>query len=505
MLSVLVTWPLLLHLNTFIIDPYDSLLITWIQNWWLHSFSLNGNIFYPYQATLAFSDYHLVSTMIAAPFVFLTGEPLVGFNINLILGLTLTGVVTFSLAKQFTKRDAPSFLAGVLVAFSTIHLNYMAHPQIFHLWLVILPILLLFKKRFKLFSLFFVLAVLNSPLNLYFFLFITTMFVLIIRQEVKKTLLVVFVSSIVSGVFLLPFFWVSRHFNYTRPITDAINFSLQIPDLINVSIFSRVSNVFPQTWGTPAYFGAVFLGLIGVFFVRFFRHPQKDKVTSFWLWSAAFAFILALGPALHIFRHTIHVGPIPAIPLPYAILYYVVPGFAGFRTPSRWLLITVVALAIACTLYFSKRITWSWAIVLSALVILEVNFPFKYFSVPAVKEFPPEQVWLKDHYVNAPIIQFPVYGWFDGNKIGTETLREYYSIIHWHPMFNGFSGFSPREWEARVKWLQKNFPSAESIGWIKKVGIKLILVPRSWETNVSQFAGVKLIQSFPNSSVFEVL
>lgn len=504
LLAIFVTWPLILHLDHFVIDPYDSLLITWIQNWWLHSISLQGNIFYPYPATLAFSDYQLVSTILGAPFVFLSGEPLVGFNVNLILGFALTGIVTFYLAKHFTKSDPASFLAGVLVSFSTIHLNHMGHPQIFHMWLVILPVLLLFQKRFKLFSLFFALAVINSPLNLYFFLFFVTIFILVIRQDIKKTLLAALISSFISGIFLLPYFWVSHHYDYVRPITDAINFSLQLPDLLNVSIHSRLSRFFPQGWGTPAYFGAVFLCLIGGFAIAFWRQPKKDKIMKFWLWSAGLAFILALGPALHIFRHTVHVGPIPVIPLPYAILYYIIPGFSGFRTPSRWILITVISLAIAITLYFSKRITWFWAVVLSALVIMEINLPFRYFSVPRVREFPPEQVWLKNNYVGAPIIQFPIYGWFDGDKVGVETMREYYSTIHWHPMFNGHSGFSPREWEERVRWLQKNFPSRETIDWIKEEGIKLVLVPKSWENKVAEFSEVKLVQSFPTSSVFEV-
>ncbi|MBI4099826.1 hypothetical protein HY440_02360 [Candidatus Microgenomates bacterium] len=485
-LAIFVTWPLAISLDHLIIDRYDSLLIVWIQNWVLHSpLALNANIFYPYQNTLAFSDYHLVSALIGAPFVWLTREPLVSFNVNLILGLALTGLATYLLTKHLTKQAPVSFLAGTLLTFSTIHLNYLAHPQLFHIWLIILPILFLLQKHKKLFALFFILAVANSPLNFYFLLF----FGLLLRKNLRWALASVFLSV----PLLIPYFLVSRQFNYVRPITDAINFSLQFPDLVNVSSFSRLGQFVAASPGTPAYLGGVFLILILLMI-------HKSKFNR-WLLGAGVSFILALGPALHIFRNTVHLGPIPALPLPYALFYYLVPGFSAFRTPSRWILITAACLTVAIALHFAKRITWPWAIVLSGLVLLEVNFPLKYVSVPSVSQFPPEQVWLKDNYIGAPIIQFPIYGWFDGQNLGVETLREYYSTIHWHPMVNGYSGYSPTEWENRVKWLQKNFPSSETIDYLENLGVKLVLVPADLNPLCCQNK-LKLVARFPNAYVY---
>ncbi len=489
-LALLVTWPLVLNLNHLIIDPVDGLLITWIQNWWLHSRSLAGNIFYPYHATLAFSDYHLVSAILGAPFIFLTHEPLVGFNVNLILGLALTGFSGYLLVKFLTKQEPASFLAGILLAFSTLHLNYMAHPQLFHLWLLILPLLFVYQKRFKLFLLFFLLAVLNSPLNLYFLLF----FGVVLRRHFRWFIFGAFLSL----PFLLPYYFVSRQFDYTRPITDAINFSLQFPDLSNVSVFSRLSAF--TTWqpGTPAYFGIVATVLV-LALILSRRHKPKE-----WLWSAGVSFILALGPALHILRNTVHFGPFPAIPLPYAVFYYLLPGFSGFRTPSRWILLTFLSLVIAVAIFFSKKISWRWAILLSIVVILEINQPFNYKQVPAVADFPPEQKWLASHYLGSPIAQFPIYGWFDADKVAVETTRMYYSTIHWHPMFNGYSGFSPKQWETQVKWLQQNFPSAETIGFLRNLGIKLILVPADWDVSQVQNE-LELEVSFPNTKIYQII
>jgi len=42
-------------------------------------------------------------------------------------------------------------------------------------------------------------------------------------------------------------------------------------------------------------------------------------------------------------------------------------------------------------------------------------------------------------------------------------------------MYNGYSGFSPREWEERVKWLQKTYPAREAIDFLLNQGVELVV------------------------------
>ncbi len=74
-ITSIITWPLVLHFNTLIIDRYDGLLITWILNWNLHSIGTNANIFYPYHSTLAFSDYHFLNSLVSLPLFLVSHEP----------------------------------------------------------------------------------------------------------------------------------------------------------------------------------------------------------------------------------------------------------------------------------------------------------------------------------------------------------------------------------------------------------------------------------------------
>lgn len=499
LLTIAITWPLITNLNHLIIDRVDGLLITWFLNWTIaHPLNYNANIFYPYTKTLAYSETMLPQAFLVSPIILMFKEPLLAFNINFLLGFILTGVATYYLTFHLTKRHPAALLASILLTYSTIHLNYMAHLQLFNLYPVLLAILFLLRKNQKLFILFFIVSSLTTVLFFYF---------LIIFALWQKKFVWLIIAVMLTIPFLIPYFLVSNEFNYRRPITDAINFSLQIPDLTNVSVTSRLSFLIPQLPNsTPAYFGAVLLGLIivmvtALLFSNKVNSSSKDRFLRFFLFSSLFSFILALGPALHIFRSTIHVGPIPAIPLPYSILYYLLPGFSGLRTPSRWILLTAICLVIAIAVRFAKKITWPWAITLSTLVILEINFPFKYTPISAVANFPPEQIWLKNNYTEVPMIQFPIYGWFDGDKVGEETLREYYSTYHWHPMFNGYSGFSPKKWEETVKWLQKAFPNKESLAFLHGLGIKLVLVPSSWDM-IPAKNELELVASFPKTNVY---
>jgi hypothetical protein len=491
LLSVIVTWLLVTKLNSLILDPYDGLLITWILNWDIHALStnflnlLNANIFFPYHNTLAFSDFQLPQAILAAPFIFLSGEPLVGYNVTQILGLALTAFAVYLLAGSLTKDGKTAVFGGIFFSFSTIHLNYLTHLQLLHFWPVVLATLCLLQRRYFWFIVFFLLATLTTPLFFYFLLTIGI---------IRKKFFVLFVACLVAVPTLVPYYLVSWQWHYVRPINDAIHFSLQFPNLVNISSLSVLSRLIPPVGsGTPAYLGGVFLVLT----IVAFKNLKAQPFMKFFLILAGVSFVLALGPALHISQNTVHVGPIPAIPLPYLIFYYLVPGFAGMRTPSRWIILTAFALAMVIVIYLRNRVNSRLLILLGLLVLLEVNWPLKFQAVPSVAEFPPEQRWLKDNFAGAPIIQFPIYGWFDP-QFGQETRREYYSTIHWHPMFNGFSGFSPAEWEQRVKWLQASFPSPESVKFLREQGIRLVLTPSDWPISL------KLVKSFEKTNIYEL-
>jgi hypothetical protein len=71
-------------------------------------------------------------------------------------------------------------------------------------------------------------------------------------------------------------------------------------------------------------------------------------------------------------------------------------------------------------------------------------------------------------------------------------------------MFNGYSGFSPTEWEKRVKLFQSEFPSEGTITLIKSLNIRLILVPNEWQEKMKPFKDVKLVKLFTNVAIYQI-
>lgn len=535
LLTLLVTYPLIFHLNTLIIDRFDGLLITWILNWDLHAIAagfhdfhewvnfFNANIFYPYKNTLAFSDYMIPQALLALPVVLVFKEPLLAYNLNFLFGFILTGVSLYYLVLSLTRDNKASLLVATLFTYSTIHLNYMTHLQLFNLWPVILAILFLITKHYKLYTLLLITAALTTVLDLYFILTIAALVFAFAQGRRRSVVAATGVGVIVLLPFLVPYLSVSHQFHYVRPINDAINFSLQLPDLVNISNINRFSTLFALSANTtPAYPGVtfmLFLVIIGFMLLRRFKLYKKSvnqlfltKNLLIFTYLALVSFVLALGPALHLQRNTVHVGPLPGIPLPYIILYYLLPGFSAFRTPSRWIILTFLSLSLIIGLVLKGRISRTWVVVTVLAILAELQLPFKYATVPSVKSFPPEQKFLSTLNPDLPLIQFPIYNWSDLPKPGRpltdsfaeETLREYYSTIHFHRMFNGFSGFSPTLWQKRVFYLQKNFPSNDSIEMLGTLKVRLVLVPSSWQNRLKPYNRLTLVKTFPVTALYEL-
>lgn len=499
--SIIVTWPLIFHLNSAIVDPIEGLLSAWIMNWNIHTilsgpFSwfnfTNANIFSPYHNTLAFSDYHLPGSILALPFVVLFREPLLAFNLNLLFGFVLTGFSLHLLVQHLTKNSFASFLAAFVGTFSIQHLNFTENLQLLNLWPVFLAMFFLTKKNYWWFIASFIAGITTASLYFYFLLLFVCVYLFFEKTDRIRVFKSLCLSFVFSSFFFIPFWVVLREFHSRRSIAEIIQLSLRWPDLL-----------------TTSFLGLGMAILISFFLIKKFVIKEKSQSGNekfVWVFTIVGLLSLALsfGPFFHVFPDTISVGKLPAIPMPYLIPYFLIPGFTAFETPSHWLILSGASLLIAAIVYFSKRITLAWVVVFCLITFWEIKTPMTFYAVPRRHEFPVEQEWLANNFIGEPIIQFPINTRLDQPGVRLETLRMYYSTIHWHPMFNGYSTFSLVEWEKRVKFLQNSFPSKDSLLLLKRLKIKLVLTPRSWAGRMSEFPEVKLLKEFPGTVIYQI-
>ena len=512
--SVYITYPLIFHLGDLVTGYGDQYLISWIMNWNIHQLFINpldlfnANIYYPYKNSLAFSETFLTSSVLSIIPMWLLKEPIVTVNFTLISSIFMVGFFTFILSFYLTKNFWASLISGLLIIFSPVFLDKKTHIQMLSIQWIPLSILFFimltksFKPRYLLFSmLFFLLQFYNSFLPGYFliFFYLIYLFFIFIKDKNKiiklftKTNFLILLSTFVLMIPIIkPYYDVFKEYNAARNIRDAIHFALQPEDLIYPNehtvlepLLLQISNIkqYKQTDEIKSgYIGLVFtlLSLLTIFYA-IKKINKKNILENSFLTAGLLGLILSFGPALHFARETIH-KPFVII-LPYAIFYYIIPGFSGFRNSSRWEMLFIFSIAILISIVLPsilKNNKKSLIIYLLLIVgiVAEYNFPMKFYPVTQVKDFAQSYKWLSNTPKNSIYITMPIHNWNSPNY-AIELEREYYSTQNFRKTVNGYSGFSPFKWQEDILYLFSNFPENESILRIKKMGVNYIIVNKN--------------------------
>jgi hypothetical protein len=510
--AIYITYPLIFNLSNLIFDKVDDAYITWIINWDIYSFThnifniFNGNIFYPYNNTIAYSDTYFTAALIAFIPTIVIGNPAVAYNFNLIFSFISLGFSVYLLAFYIAKNHLSAIVAGTLVAFSSYTTAKVMHIQLLGIFWVPLSIICFLQflntKNYKylyLTAILFLLQMYNSFLPGYFilfsciFLFTYFIFKKIIRLrelKFKKILTTGIIVFLLVLPVIIPYYSVSRQFNYVRDIRDSIQFANRPEYTLYPGFTTKLNTVLTEIFykydkGPFTYDG--FIGL--AFFVLSFlaisyriknRH-KKWLLFDIFLLLGVFAWILSLGPAFQWYGHVIK-HPF-LIPLPYALFYYVLPGFNGLRNSARWemlfLLMFSIDIAIFLSIYLKNRALWIkflLVIIICFEVLWEFRFPYQFQSIPPIDNFPKIYYFTKQLPANSVIAEFPIYNWNTFTKYNNDNLREYYSILGFTKTFNGAAGFDPPPWQAKVEYLIKSFPSVDSIKLLKDSGVNYVVL-----------------------------
>lgn len=519
-LAIFITYPLIFNLTSVATGYGDELLIAWNHSWDIHNFTsnfsniiniFNANIYFPYQNSLAFSDIYFTNSLLALIPVLILNSPIVANNFIFILSLILIGFFTYSLSFLLTKNNLISFLSGILVMFCPAYLSELAHTQIISIFFVILAIILLIKflltKKtifFVLFLITFILQTYNSFMPGYFIvfssLFICLFYVLEEKKRLKflltrKKILLLLISLAVIIPIVIPYYQVSKEFNYVRDIRESIHFALQPEDLLSTTPLSRLEPVLSQIPFTkdlqktgevkPGFIGLTFSMLVIVSFFYIIKNWKKQNFVVKGIFiSSVFGLLLSLGPFLHLQRLTIH-DPFP-IPLPYLIFYYIIPGFNGIRNSARYEMLFIIMSAPIVAVFLKEalkntpiRTKYILLLLFSIVVVLEFNFPIKFYPVPEKKDFPKVYSYISKTSKSTVIIEMPIFNWNVTPYVNQEWWREYYSTVHFRKTVNGASGFSPFPWQDLVNFLLSDFPSDKSIQKLKEIGVNLIIVHKN--------------------------
>ncbi len=252
------------------------------------------------------------------------------------------------------------------------------------------------------------------------------------------------------------------------------------------------------------------------------------------------AFCLSLGPRLYLAPGR------PAgldLPLPYAWLYAVVPGFKALRAPVRFDALVMLALAVLVGYGVTALLPQRQAGILTAhagppglparlrrttvpeaqqsgrgagivallagLVILEsLVWPgARAEQVPVGDQVPPVYRWLAEQ-PPGPLLELPMVL----TKGGPQLDYQYLSTYHWHPTPDGYSGFIPPK-HGQIVYEMERFPSERSVSLLQALDVQYVLVHtdrypgsrwRQMEAALAQVDELTLVETFGTDQVYMI-
>lgn len=460
-------------------DHGDSFINTWILAWDAHALFdpalsvWDAPIFYPIENALAFSETLFGNLWLTMPLQYLTGNPVFASNMLFLASFVLSSYCVYLLTYDLTSHFGASLIAGLIFSFNPYRWSHAGHLQLLPIFWT--PLALLFAVRFfRNFSKSsFFLMLLMIWLQFYTSIYLGTMlfttlgifavfffwfskegkdrFCLFLDPKQLKLMLIGLGSSVLVLLPLgLPYIETAGKWSFFRSLQENSSYSAE-----------PLSFIFgiPGSWASYEFLknipmdirvgeGAVFLGLVPVFLVilnrlmngygkNLYSHNQRILQRSFF-WTGMILMILMLGPYLVLFNQNTN------IPMPYQLVYYLVPGAKAMRVPARFfqllLLCFSVLAAFSISGFMKKSTLWPgwqrWLIigVFSGFLCFDYSLrDNEGVLAETADQMPKVYDYLVGGEQDSPVLEIP---------IGRSPYKYlYYQTKHWRPAIGGISGW----------------------------------------------------------------
>lgn len=539
-LAALMTWPLAANFGARLPGLGDALQQTWILAWNAHILRADpasfwqAPIFYPYSDTAAYHDHHLVQSLVGAPLIWATGNPVLAHNVLLLLSFALTGWAVFLLARDVAADAAPAappaavawgaFAAGCAVAFSAYRVAHLVHLNLLQTgWLALA---LLFLRRLlrppergggrwadaALLGLFAGLQMINAFYYGYFAAVVLGAYTLLwaaaalwrrwragarLPWHVLPRLgLAAAIAAALSVPLLLPYLRIYTTLGIVRSLAEIENWSAPLRAYLSVTASNRLYGPLGEVVvdsGEMVLFPGLLLAGLGLLAVGMGINERRPAFSGtdrpaargdllFWALLAAGAMLLSFGTAVRLVRYG---DPLP-IPTPYALLYSLVPGFGSMRVPARWGWLVTLALALLAAAALARllsRLRPPWrhvagAAVAAIILAEQAAFPIP-LSQPVLADVPPIYRWLgaPEQADLTTLIELPVGATPRGAELERITWRHFYSLHHWKRQPVAYGAVIPFGAVELLRRLQ-DLPDPEALGYLRLVGVDTLLLHR---------------------------
>lgn len=578
---------------------WDPLLNMWTLSWdtttLLHAPThlWQAQLLYPNNLSLSYSENLLGEAIIYGPFFLLSQNPVFAYNMTFYISFLLCGTNMYIMARHYTDKPLAAFVAALIYAFAPYRLAQLDHIHIIAgEWM---PLAFLYLdlaleqgrwRNWILFALFYFLQLLSSIYYGIFLSYALLAFVLIrytipfigqlrsrkgtyVKYLLRRAIQPVIVFAIMFiflGVLMAPYL-VSLQGGFSRSLGQSTGYAAFVRDFVFAVPFNWL-------YGTSYYNGIVlpydsehylFLGLTTMALATcgiILAWRKRSTVLRAYSWTALIVLLFAFGPFLqystpsggpfvaaasrYLGRIALPPNP-PNIPMPWALAYFVLPGFSGLRVPARLIGVLLIMLALLAAFsvawlqntandYAEKRINTEQTAVLVrhftrlsplrtvALRTLLVLIPLAILveavpayipvtQVPTGNAIPAVYQWLSTHGDQEPIVELPMAYLNEIFSFKQEAWYDYYAIYHTHPIANGWSGYRPSLTNDMAALLL-NFPSASSLAFLKQYHIRYVVLHLQYYNpaiaatilaRAESNAGLRRVAVFGSDSVWQVI
>jgi hypothetical protein len=543
-LTAWMMWPLPRYAGSAVQDPGDPLFQIWVMRSVQHRLIhhplelYQATAFYGFNHTLAYSEEAISTALVAWPIYLVTGNDVLTYNLLFLFTFWLMAFGVFLLARELGAYPAAAFIAGVLAAFAPARFGHISHLNLS--WLGCLPVVLwaltVFARRGQ--RRYLVIAgvtlafVLLSSLHLALF---TTMglafylpFLLLSHRQVlqnRRALLLAGVALAVPYLLLaptlIPHLRVGDEYGFVRSRAEIDRLAATPRSYFMVF---PTNHFWKHALGTrfePFFPGAVAIVGAALSVLAWRRWPVWFGAAL-----AVVATILSFGFSITLMGHR--------VPMPYTLVYDLLPPIRNIRGVGRFGLLTAIALPLLAAFGYTaawKRVRervqrWSATagLALAALLVLvacvELRSGVGTWHVPDDAQTTAVYDWLAEQ-PHGPVIEFPAAGLFhdayaEGDNLLQPIRYMYFSTRHWDPLVNGYSGFIPPQHFELMRLFadhdgQPSMVTQTNIGVLQDLGVRWVVIHHltgyDWQQAVSTAGSLPELRHVADpgdSTVFEV-
>jgi hypothetical protein len=496
------TWPLARHMTDTFVSWGDPVFQAWTMAWNVHAWStnpfdvFNANVLYPYRNTLAYSDHLFGQSILIAPILVLTDNPILADNISRFIALTLTGFFTYLLVYDLTGSRVAGIVAGFAFAFLPSRMSHIEHLNI--LTGQYLPLILLTARRALLqrstkWAIALGVALFVQGLSGVYFLYFAGILLLVIfvaflirdhsREALIVTAKVIGICAIAAALLvptLWPYLMVSEELGIERTPQDVELWKASRSDYAAVHPNNRLyggwlgaenhrhleQDLFPG-------FLVVVLAIVGLFYTRL----RWERWMLLGL--LGFAYLLSFGMTFTLLDRE--------FTNPYKWFYEIVPGFRAIRVAARFGghlatlgLVGLAGLGVALISeqirkyapvpLYGKIVVMSIGVLFVALMAAEyshkMNLPD---PLPASLEEADraDYEWLAEHQ---PVtLELPM-----GEGDVASAWPNYWSTMHWATVVNGYSAIAPPVYYV-FRDRMDQFPDENTVEILQGMGVEAVV------------------------------